>query len=119
MNLKRAGNTEQKSFHRAGQSRAEQGWRLAGKQAGVWVHSKDSLMGMGVKGVPAPWSWLCQASSGVQADPTEDLVPRPVPLGEQRWTAGFCEPLTSKDQQPCQDEDLLGPHKLPYFCFFK
>lgn len=77
-------------------------------------------MGMGVNGVPAPWSRLCQASSGVQADPTEDLVPRgPVPLGEQRCAAGFCEPLTSKDQQPCQDEDLVGPRKLPCSCFFK
>ena len=93
--------------------------RLARKQAGVRAHSKGSLMGMGAKGVPASWSWLCQASSGVPADPTEDLVPRPVPLGEQRWTAGFCEPLTSKDQQLRQDEDLLGPYKLPCSRFFK
>lgn len=48
---------------------------------------------MGVKGVPAPYSQLCSASSGEQAGPAEDLVPRAVPLGEQRWTAGVCVSL--------------------------
>lgn len=43
-----------------------------------------------------PWHWHCQATSGVQTEPTEEHIP----LVGQRWTAGFCEPQTSKDWWP-------------------